>query len=254
MGIIAEKSGWSMRVRATLDSALERVAWWMVDNVLSWAWVLALLVGCAGAPFDAQNDTGADVAGAPSRAGSAAAGGAQSVAGAAGVAGGNTAGNSAGGAVGSAGDGAELGGEAGTSSSAGAPATTVQPCSRVGWKLTAFASRADEPPSLALDGDASTRWASGTERAAGQWLELELGRAAQLAELFLENAEAEADLPDTLTVSVDGVRVPTRWQRVPGGVAGDLEEITTGRVVRLELDAPALGWWSVSEIEAGCVR
>lgn len=248
MGIIAEKSSRSTRLRVTLESALKRVAWWMVDNVLSWAWVLALLVGCAGAPFDAQSDTGAAVAGAPSRAGSAVAGGAQSVAGGAAVAGGN----SAGGAVGSAGDGAELGGEAGASSSAGAP--TVQPCSRVGWELTAFASRADEPPSLAIDGDAETRWASGTERAAGQWLELELGRVEALAWLELQNVDAGADLPETMSVSVDAVRVPTLWRREPGGVVGELEEPTSGRVVRLELDAPAFGWWTVSEIAAGCVR
>jgi len=231
----------------TLGIARARLAWWMVDKALRWFGTLALLlVGCAGAPFESQSDAGSAVAGAQSRGGSVTVGGAPSLAGVAAVAGGND----DGGAVGSAGDGAELGGGAGASSSAGAP--SAQPCSRVGWQLSAFASREDEPPALAIDGDDATRWASGTEREAGQWLELELAAASTLEALELANVDAAADLPDSLIVSVDGVRVSTRWRREPRGIVGTLEEPSRGRVVRLELDAPAFGWWTVGELTGRC--
>lgn len=83
------------------------------------------------------------------------------------------------------------------------------------------ASHRGEDAAQALDGRADTRWHPGMPQAPGQWLELDLGEAPQLAGIRLEVGPWTLDWPRGLRVEVDpgdGLwRVPADL-RLVGGV------------------------------------
>lgn len=211
---------------------------------------LLLLAGCSGAPFESSSFTGSPLAGAPSRAG------AQSAGESAGLSGGaaGAAGRSAGGsnqeipeAPGGAG-GAELGG-AGVDS--GGAATIHLPCETKAWKASAFAS-SESPPALAIDGDALTRWTSGTEREPGQWFELELGAGVVLEQLEFRTPATPADLPSSLELELDGKPVDALATSPERGLLVLAFPARSASSARLVLTSSAPTWWSIAEIAGVC--
>jgi len=216
---------------------------------------LAGLVACGGSAFEQGSPTGSDLGGAAGAAGavSIGTGGSSMPSGAAGVGGKLT--PMAGGA----------GGELEPMAGAGEPAAGVggevdQPpaptaCDRASWKLTAFASseKATELPAAALDGAIDTRWSSGVNRAEGQWLELEFGAPVTVVALDLRTPAYPLDLPSSLVVKLDGQKVSAHFEAPETGVLRVKFEARAAKAVRLELDASALSWWSVSELEGLCL-
>lgn len=212
---------------------------------------LLLLAGCAGRSFETGSDVDNSTAGAgsPSVAGSGGAvvAGAPSLSGSAGASGvagttlpGNEGGNSNEGGAGLGGDGG-----AGGAPPSSAPVT----CDRSLWSLEAFASNELEPPALALDGSTETRWSSGVERAAGQWLALELGAVVELG--ALELVGNAADLPPSVALELDGHETPATLEPMEGGVRVTFEA-TPASSARLELVSQGSSWWSVAELGGVC--
>ena len=72
------------------------------------------------------------------------------------------------------------------------------------WK--ARASHASPEAKLAFDGKKETRWTTGTEQQRGQWFAVNLGRAAALTSIDLENEASPSDSPKAYKVftSMDG--------------------------------------------------
>ncbi len=216
--------------------------------------VLLLVVGCGGAPFESSSLTGSPLAGAPSSAGAQSAGeSAGPSGGAGGVAGGNAAGNAAGGSIqeipnasGGAG-GAELGG-AGVDSG-GAPTIRLA-CNTSAWKASAFAS--GEAPALAIDGDASTRWTSGTAREPGQWFALELGAGVVLERLEIRALATPSDVPSSLELELDGKPVDALLSSPERGLLVLSFPSTPASSARLVLTSSAATWWSIAEIAGVC--
>ena len=208
--------------------------------------VTAAAIGCSGTAFEQGNSTGSDLAGAAGAASTSSigTGGASLPAGAAGRAGGGA-------ATGGAGEPAAAGGAGGEAEQ---PEPTPTACDRSGWQLKAFASNSTpaEPAAAALDGSDLSRWSSGEPRAVGQWLELELGRAERLAQLELRTSAYPSDLPSSLVVKLDGKATPATFDTSSPGVLRVAFAAREVRAVRLELDADAPSWWSVSELVGLC--
>lgn len=153
-------------------------------------------------------------------------------------------------------------GAAGTPSTGGAGAASVggggtggaTPCGFAGAKASAFASfdpPVGGPPSSALDGDLTTRWASGEPQAVGQWFRLDLPPGTVLEQLELD--AAAADMPAELELELDGAPVAST-QSMRGDVLGlVLAKPTPARALRLLIVTPTPGqWWSIRELRAVC--
>jgi len=153
-------------------------------------------------------------------------------------------------------------GAAGSPSTGGAGASSVgvggaggaTPCGFAGAKASAFASfdpPVGGPPSSALDGDLTTRWASGEPQAVGQWFRLELPPGTVIEQLELD--AAAADTPAELELELDGASVAST-QSKRGDVLGlVLAKPTPARVLRLLIVTPTAGqWWSIRELRAVC--
>ncbi len=216
-------------------------------------WLLWFLVGCGGAPFESSSLTGSPLAGAPSSAGAPSAGESTGLSGGAGGAAGRSA---AGGSIqeipdapGGAG-GAELGGAGGVDSG-GAP-TIHLACKTSAWKASAFASKENAAPALALDGDASTLWTSGTEREAGQWFQLELGAGVVLEQLQFRTLATPADLPSSLELELDGAPVDAVATTPERGLLVLAFPARAASSARLLLTNSAPNWWSIAEIAGVC--
>jgi glucosylceramidase len=103
----------------------------------------------------------------------------------------------------------------------------------------------------AVDDDASTRYSTGTGQAPGQYLQVDLGRAAPLRRIVFDTGVNTGDYPRayTVTVSRDG----TTWRPASSG-SGSGQLTTVGlsgapvRFVRMTLTAANGSWWSVADV------
>ncbi|MCW2502579.1 MAG: hypothetical protein JWO79_863 [Actinomycetia bacterium] len=133
--------------------------------------------------------------------------------------------------------------------------TARPPLDRAGWTVSASGSAPGEGPGLALDGDPATRWTSGTAMAAGQWVQLDLGRSLAIRHVVLNaGAASPGDYPRgyTVSLSADGVT----WG-APVATGAGTEQVTratfatqTARYVRITETAAAPNWWSIAEVNA----
>lgn len=160
----------------------------------------------------------------------------------------------AGGAAGEASDVAGAGGELGDVAGAGGSVVVVPPrrCDASAWTVQAFASGPMNAPELMLDGDAQTHWTSGTERAAGQWIEIKLGAGVALLELDLVGSKDNPqDLPSSVRLVLDGREVKSTAQLASGVLKVKFTE-TPAATARLELTSASSYWWSVAELGGLC--
>jgi glucosylceramidase len=116
---------------------------------------------------------------------------------------------------------------------------------------TAMADPAGETPPAAVDGDASTRWSSGTAQAPGQYLQVDLARPTIFDRVAVDSGGNLGDYARgwTLTASSDG----TTWRTLATGTGtGQLTTIdvarTKARYLRITTTASAGNWWSVADI------
>src|SRR5205823_8673709 len=100
-----------------------------------------------------------------------------------------------------------------------------------GW--TATASPGADTAADAVDGDASTRYTTGTGQAPGQYLQADFGRAIPARQVVFDTGTSTGDYPRGYTVaaSTDGVT----WSTVVASAAGTGQLTTvplTGAPVR----------------------
>ena len=106
----------------------------------------------------------------------------------------------------------------------------------------------------AADGDASTRYSTGTGQAAGQYLQVDFGRAIPARQVVFDTGVSTGDYPRgyTVTTSTDGVN----WSTVVASAAGTGQFTTvplTGapvRYVRITLTVASGSWFSVADVRA----
>jgi glucosylceramidase len=122
---------------------------------------------------------------------------------------------------------------------------------RDGWQASASASSSDDPPSKAIDGDATTRWSLGHGMQPGDWFQVDLGSAQTFDQLVLDTSASSGDFVRQYEVytSDDG----TSWGRPiatgPGStVSRILLPTSTTRYIRVVNKASSGSWWSIHDV------
>ena len=119
------------------------------------------------------------------------------------------------------------------------------------WKLTASHGGGDLHH--AVDGDAGSRWTTGTPQQPGMWLRIELPEAAEVTAIGLDTTQSGGDFPERYEVyaSADGVT----WGTAIATGAGSKKDpvirlpVTTTRFLKVVQTGKKDGlWWSVHEL------
>jgi glucosylceramidase len=129
-----------------------------------------------------------------------------------------------------------------------------------GWTATANPPGPADPcctgdvAAAAVDGDASTRYSTGTGQAPGQYLQVDFGRAIEARQVVFDTGASTGDYPRgyTITTSADGVHWATAV--ASGSGSGQFTAVnlsgTPVRYVRMTLSASSGNWWSVADVRA----
>ncbi|WP_330285892.1 discoidin domain-containing protein [Streptomyces sp. NBC_00576] len=122
---------------------------------------------------------------------------------------------------------------------------------RDGWQASASATSSDDPPSKAIDGDATTRWSLGHGMQPGDWFQVDLGSSQTFDQLVLDTSASSGDFVRQYEVytSDDG----TSWGKPiatgPGStVSRTLLPTTTARYIRVVNKASSGSWWSIHDV------
>ncbi|MEK0312723.1 fibronectin type III domain-containing protein [Cohnella sp. 56] len=140
------------------------------------------------------------------------------------------------------------GGESADSAQVSATPSSGAALSRTGW--TATASSTTYSPSLAIDGNASTRWSSSGAQAVGRYYQVNMGSAKTFNKITLDSTGGN-DYPRAFEVYVssDG----TNWGTAvaSGTGSGNVQTVTfptqTAQYIKVVLTAAASPWWSIYE-------
>lgn len=127
----------------------------------------------------------------------------------------------------------------------------LRPVAITGATATATASADGDVPGQAVDGDASTRWSSGTAQVPGLALTVDLGKERTFRRVDLDSGGNLGDFlrAGVLEASRDG-RTWSTLSTIDG--TGQLAELrvhrTTARYLRFTSTGSAGNWWSVSDV------
>jgi sialate O-acetylesterase len=145
------------------------------------------------------------------------------------------------------------GGESGNSAEVAATPSGNVALSRSGWVATASVSAGGQPASNAIDGDPSTRWATGVSQANGQWFQIDFGATNTFSKIVLDATASSGDYPRGYQVNIsnDG----NTWGSPIASGAGSSAVTTinftarTARYIRVtQTTTGSTGnWWSIHE-------
>ncbi|WP_135550227.1 fibronectin type III domain-containing protein [Paenibacillus cymbidii] len=138
--------------------------------------------------------------------------------------------------------------ESANSAQASASPTSGAALSRSGW--TAAASATTYSPSLALDGNAATRWTTSRSQIPGLYYQVNMGSAKTFNKLTLDSTGG-SDFPASyeVYVSSDG----TNWGTAvaSGTGSGNIQTVTfpiqTASYIKVVLTGTKANWWSIYE-------
>jgi hypothetical protein len=127
-------------------------------------------------------------------------------------------------------------------------ALTVLP--RAGWVATSSTASSSDPASNALDGNAATRFATGSGQTTGQWFSVDMGMPQTFSEVTLDPAGSTSDYARAYQVFVSNDAVT--WSQIASGSgsAGVLSVIfptQTARFIGVVQTGTASNWWSIAE-------
>jgi hypothetical protein len=127
--------------------------------------------------------------------------------------------------------------------------------SRGGWVASASSTESGGSAANALDGNLNTRWSTGAHQTAGQWFQVDLGRAQTFQKLVLDTTNSPNDYPRGYAVYVSNNG--TDWSSLSpvatGAGGGPVTTITlsaavTARYVRIvQTGSDPNWWWSIDE-------
>jgi endoglucanase len=139
-----------------------------------------------------------------------------------------------------------------------APCTPGSNMSRQGWVATAShtGTNAEDQISHALDGNASTRWGSGTGQTVGMWFQLDMGYPRDFDQIVLDATASGSDFPKSYKVYAtdDTGKLGTA---VASGTGAAVTTITLatparGQYIRIVNGESSGQWWSICEINVRC--
>jgi glucosylceramidase len=129
-----------------------------------------------------------------------------------------------------------------------------------GWTATANPPGPTDPcctgdvAASAVDGDASTRYSTGTGQAPGQYLQVDFGQAIQARQVVFDTGVSTGDYPRQYTVATSNDGVHWTTAVAAGHGTGQLTTVALRgapvRYVRITLTAASGNWWSVADVRA----
>jgi beta-glucosidase len=130
---------------------------------------------------------------------------------------------------------------------------TSQPLPRTGWTATSTPSSGDVPANL-FDGNAATRWSTGTPMANGQTLTVDMAAPRSISRIVMDSAGSASDFARGYQVftSTDGVNFGTPVATGTGTAAVVTVSFParTARYVRIVQTGSSTFWWSIAELTA----
>jgi hypothetical protein len=124
----------------------------------------------------------------------------------------------------------------------------------LGLTASASASDGNGPPANAVDGNLTTRWATGANQIPGQWFQVDMGSGQSFSQVVLSSPNSSNDYPVgyNVNVSSDGVNwgspvaSGTGTQGVPSMTISFPAQ--TARYLRITQTGSTGNWWSIGEI------
>ena len=208
-------------------------------------------------PTGAAGQTSTGAAGTTGTAGVAGTSGAAGMAGSTGTAGVSSAAGSTGAAgatTGAAGTGPA---DAGMTGMAGTAGEYVNTCSPVHWTLSAStAINAMDFPTNVVDNNIASRWSTGGNQTAGQYLQIDFSGTVSLTQVVLDASNDADDYPRGYDVGLSA-NGPTFTSVATGTpAAGPIVTVdfaaAQGRYLRITQTGTANVWWDVDELRLAC--
>jgi aryl-phospho-beta-D-glucosidase BglC (GH1 family) len=123
---------------------------------------------------------------------------------------------------------------------------------RKGWTASASSTGTGSSAANVFDGNASTRWTSGSPQAGGEWFQVDMGSNQTFNQIVLDSGSSSpGDYPRGYTVQVshDG----NSWTQVAAG-QGANEQLpinfpaVSARYIRITQTGSSGSWWSIGEV------
>lgn len=225
--------------------------------------------GAAGSGSGGGGMAGAAGTGGSTAGGGGSGGGGSGGGGVAGAAGTGGSGAGSGGTAGTAGAGGSSAGSGGMAGAAGAGGANGCPAKGT-WTATASHTQGGESPSLAIDGDAASRWASGRRQGTGgiqEWFQVDFGMSVTISSVTLQNDPASlGDYPRGYDVIISNtvdntsgqaqVSQPTNSQTT-GTTVVQITPAASGRYLLIKQtgvipETDPLIWWTMGELDVVC--
>jgi hypothetical protein len=143
-----------------------------------------------------------------------------------------------------------------------APCTPGEMMSTKGWRATSShtSHNAGEEPASALDGNKSTRWASGHGQSKGMWFQLDMGYPRTVNRMILDATGSGTDYPKAYEVYASNSNTRSFDGPIAKGAGDQITEIKFDQTVEAQLlkvvcTEPTGGsWWSIHEVQVPCVK
>lgn len=167
---------------------------------------------------------------------------------------GGNSGTSAGGTSGGGG-----GGDAGAAGSPGLCELYPIP-PRTAW-IPSASSHGPNDSAAGLTDNMPTRWSSGKPQSGDEWLQIDFGETVAIRSINLQQGDEPTDYPRLYSVTISDTKNDLSGPAVFNGMGAEGVSTTTvlsqphaGRYLLIkQLGSAAVSWWSVDEIEVGCV-
>ncbi|MEU6852963.1 glycoside hydrolase family 3 C-terminal domain-containing protein [Actinacidiphila alni] len=125
---------------------------------------------------------------------------------------------------------------------------------RTGWTASASATGGGDVAARMLDGDAATRWSTGTPMTNGQTVTVDMGASHTVDRITMDSAGSASDYARgyQVALSADG----TTWGAPIATGAGSAALVTASfparaaRYIRVTQTGSASSWWSIAEFNA----
>ena len=176
--------------------------------------------------------------------------------GASGEGSGDVGGNGDGGGTG--GHGMSGGGDAGAPGSPGLCELYPIPARKT-WVPTA-SSHGPNDPVTGLTDNTAARWSSGKPQSGDEWLQIDFGETVSIRSVNLQQGSDPNDYPRSYSITVSDTKNDLTGPAVFSGQGETGVSTTTvlsqphaGQYLLIKQLGTSLSWWSVDEIEVGCI-
>ncbi|HTA92353.1 MAG TPA: discoidin domain-containing protein [Polyangiaceae bacterium] len=124
--------------------------------------------------------------------------------------------------------------------------------SQIAWQVSASNTFDTSTTNLAIDGDPTTRWTSGTPQVTGMWFEIDLSQVDIFFDVLIDSSQfpGDAGVSYDIYFSNDGNFGAPARSSIPGGAVTTIkfDSAQVARYIKIELASAGTNWWSIGEV------